>query len=198
MSTTTQDSATPTSDTSPWWEDPRVARLLHRAAADGAVILTEVEYLAGFPDDEQSGDDWWLCVNFGSAGWVRVQYTTESGFWLLEVDTMTGELAGRAARIDDHLAASFAVVRAAALCRDLNRLVKRDQNFYGTISDEVVAIMGDCGMEPNELAARLCITHGVLMSKLSGSTTWTPVDIVRLHRTFGAETMERLYEVMVP
>jgi hypothetical protein len=194
----TQDTAVPSADTSPWWVDPRAARLLHRAAADGAVIKTEAEYLASFRDDEPSDDEWWLDVNFGSAGWARVRYTTEAGFWLLEVDTMSRALGSKAATIDNHLAASFAVARAANLCRDLNKIVKREQNLYNTISDEVAALMGDWGMGHLEMAAALSITHGVLMSKLSGATTWTPVDLARLHHTFGDEAMDRVYAALMP
>jgi hypothetical protein len=160
------------------------------------VIKTEAEYMAGFPGDQLTGDEWWLDVNFGSAGWVHVSYTTEAGFWLLEVDTMSAELASRTATVDDHLAASVVVARAANLCRDLNKLAKRDQNMYATISDEVAALMGDWGMEPIELAAALSVTHGVLMSKLSGSTTWTPVDLAKLHHTFGPEATDRLFAAM--
>jgi hypothetical protein len=162
------------------------------------VIQTEAEYLAGFPDSERSEDEWWLDVNFGSAAWARVRYTTEAGFWLLEVDTMSAPLASNAATVDDHLAASTAVARAANLCRDLNKLVKRDQQLHATVADEVVALMGDWGMGHLEMAAALSITHGVLMSKLSGGTSWSPVDLARLHHTFGDEAMDRLYAALVP
>lgn len=192
----TQDTAEAVRDTSPWWGDPRAARLLHRAAADGAVILTEADYIPE-PDD-RAGDDWALFVDYGTAGWVQVQYTTETGFWKLEIDTMAGLLSSLKATADDHVTASFAVARAATLCRDLNKLVKRDQDLRPNVSDEVAALMGDWGMEPLELAAALSITPGVLMSKLSGATAWTPVDLARLHHTFGYDAMDRLYAALMP
>lgn len=192
----TQDTAEAVRDTSPWWGDPRAARLLHHAAANGAVILTEADYIPE-PDD-RAGDDWALFIDYGTAGWVQVQYTTEAGFWRLEVDTMGGLLSSLKATVDDHLTASFAVARAANLCRDLNNLVTRDQHLHATVSDEVAALMGDWGMEPNELATALSITHGVLMSKLSGSKPWVPRDLARLHRTFGYDAMDRLYAALMP
>lgn len=183
-----------------WWDQFSTARLLHRAAAEGAVIEDLAEWLGSDDPDEALGQeyaDWFLNVDFPLPGTSRVtvRYTADSACWLLLVDT---EDLPRDP--DTQSAAAYTVSVAAKLCRDLNSMIKRqyrDPSGAIAVGEEIEALMCDRGLARSEFATRLGLTVGTLAAKFNGSVYWSAVDLLRVTSVLAegddrAELLERL------
>lgn len=179
---------------SPWWDHYTVARMLHHAIANGAVVKDWTEYWAGC-DMDDTPDPWFLDVIFPGMA-VAVRYSTDSGFWRLRVNEYPLDRAD--STVADHNLAALSMGHAAKLCRDLN-FATRDRTSRGDLlTDEIEALIMDSDQHPAEIAAALQISHGVLSSKLTGSTKWSGIELLRLARVIRphdpTEILERLLE----
>ncbi|GAA3626040.1 hypothetical protein GCM10022200_05490 [Microbacterium awajiense] len=182
-----------TSTRSPWWDQYSVARLLHQAIANGAVVRE----WDPFGEAGEPADPWFLDVVFQSTIRVLVGYSTSDGFWRMMIDD--GPLDRLEATAEDHSLAALTLGVGAKLCRDLNFATRDRTSPADVLAEEIEALIMDSDQHPGEIAAALRISNGVLSSKLTGSTKWTALELLQLARALRPHdptaVLERLMEV---